>query len=124
LRNPNHFGGFRQFFSLTCVTFNSGTYSLPAICQISSLADMFNSIPSILQCYARYVVSHLLFRIQERGGRHLLCRVLNHWLPPSKGPNSVCVSPPSPEDRNQSNFQKVVFIVFRILDDGQSPQTQ
>jgi hypothetical protein len=42
----------------------------------------------------------------------------------SKGPNRVDVSLPLPDDRNKSCFQNVVLLVFKIPDDGQSPETQ
>jgi hypothetical protein len=58
------------------------------------------------------------FHPQVRGGRHLLC-----WI---RNLDTVDPHPPSPppEDRNRSSFQNVVLFVFRIFDDGQSPETQ
>jgi hypothetical protein len=42
----------------------------------------------------------------------------------SKGLNRVGVSLTTPEDGNRSSFQNVVFSMFRIPNDGQSPETQ
>jgi hypothetical protein len=45
------------------------------------------------------------------------------WLTLSKGSNRVGVSPSSPEDGNRSSFRNVYSLLFRILDDGRSPET-
>jgi hypothetical protein len=39
-------------------------------------------------------------------------------------PYRVGLPPSSPEDGNRSSFRNVVFSSYRILDDGQSPETQ
>jgi hypothetical protein len=42
-----------------------------------------------------------------------------HWrLALYQGPKRVGVSFPSPDDRRETNFRKVVLLVFRIPDDG------
>jgi hypothetical protein len=50
-------------------------------------------------------------------------RSLDHSQAISKGPNRVRDFLLSPEDGNRTSFRNVVFIVFRISDDGQSPET-
>jgi hypothetical protein len=63
----------------------------------------------------------ICFRFQARKGKtHTLLGPLEK-AKLNQGPNRVGVSLPSPEDGNRFSFRYVVFLLFEIPDDGQSP---
>jgi hypothetical protein len=61
--------------------------------------------------------------IEKYGNMTLVLQWLK--LAPSKGPNSVGASLPSPEDGNRFSFQNIIFSsYFRTQDHGQSLESQ